>query len=547
MEKLEIIIALANERNIDQVLLEFKEYATAADIELVRRAIRAIGRCAIKLEKSAERCIHVLLELIENGFNPVVQESIIVIKDIFRKYPNRYESIIGKLCQNLDTLDEPEAKAAMIWIIGEYAKKIENSGALLRGFLENFLDEPVEVQLQLLTATVKLFLHRPKNSKSMLLSVLNLATKECDDPDLRDRGFIYWRLLSDGPKAAEGVVLIEKPQITDDTHTFDPEILNDLIAQLSNVASVYHKPADTFVKNRKAGSHLKKSKASPAPAPEPDIPPVETLNISEPAPVVDLLGIGETQSPSPPASNHSSVSLEKTPDEKTTAKIVLPPESGDGMGVALCYVLSGGQLFMEFSIINKSQAPLSNFALQLNVNIVGFKLASPLSLQNPIAPGQSTVTRVPLQFSAPPPNASPSPHLQIALKNNVKIYYFQDLIPFKFVFSADGEMEKSEFLGTWKSLPDSSEVSKSIQKVRTNNASAIQQFLGQNNIFTIACRPLNEKTVLYMSAKLQQVPILIELTFPASSPGCICVTKTPDTAKAQVTQSVLSALLSAPQ
>ena len=281
MEKLEIIIMLANAKNIDQVLLEFKEYATAADIEFVRRAIRAIGRCAIKLESSAEKCIHVLLELIENGFNPVVQESIIVIKDIFRKYPNRYESIIGKLCQNLDTLDEPEAKAAMIWIIGEYAKKIENAGPLLKGFLENFLDEPVQVQLQLLTATVKLFLHRPKNSKSMLVNVLNLATKECDDPDLRDRGFIYWRLLSDGPQAAAGVVLTEKPQIDDDTSRFDPEILDDLVSEISNVAAVYHKPAETFIKFRRAGAHLKKKKqtASAQKESEPDDIPIETLTI----------------------------------------------------------------------------------------------------------------------------------------------------------------------------------------------------------------------------------------------------------------------------
>ncbi len=50
--------------------------------------------------------------------NYVVQEAIIVIKDIFRRYPNRYESIIATLCENLDTLDEPEAKASMIWIIG---------------------------------------------------------------------------------------------------------------------------------------------------------------------------------------------------------------------------------------------------------------------------------------------------------------------------------------------------------------------------------------------------------------------------------------------
>ena len=49
MEKLEIMIKLASERNVDQVLMELKEYSTEVDVEFVRRAVRAIGRCAIKL------------------------------------------------------------------------------------------------------------------------------------------------------------------------------------------------------------------------------------------------------------------------------------------------------------------------------------------------------------------------------------------------------------------------------------------------------------------------------------------------------------------
>ena len=74
--------------DIFQVLLEFKEYATEVDVDFVRKAVRAIGRCAIKLERAAERCISVLLELIKIKVNYVVQEAIIVIKDIFRRYPN---------------------------------------------------------------------------------------------------------------------------------------------------------------------------------------------------------------------------------------------------------------------------------------------------------------------------------------------------------------------------------------------------------------------------------------------------------------------------
>jgi hypothetical protein len=179
------------------------------------------------------------------------------LQDIFRRYPNRYESIIATLCDNLESLDEPEAKASMIWIIGEekatdgqlgveeggdrpasltrqavlkpllrlgqggpgptparppqhlsrlrttrllnvgartrlcslllthtqththvtctrkqtlhahiqppgeYAERIDNADELLETFLETFPEETAPVQLQLLTATVKLFLKKP--------------------------------------------------------------------------------------------------------------------------------------------------------------------------------------------------------------------------------------------------------------------------------------------------------------------------------------------------------------------------------------------------
>lgn len=77
--------------------------------------------------------------------NYVVQEAIVVIKDIFRKYPNRYESIIATLCENLDTLDEPEARASMVWIIGEYAERIDNADELLESFVDGFHDENTQV------------------------------------------------------------------------------------------------------------------------------------------------------------------------------------------------------------------------------------------------------------------------------------------------------------------------------------------------------------------------------------------------------------------
>jgi hypothetical protein len=44
------------------------------------QAVRAIGRCAVSLDKAAEKCVNVLLELIQTKVNYVVQEAICVIK-----------------------------------------------------------------------------------------------------------------------------------------------------------------------------------------------------------------------------------------------------------------------------------------------------------------------------------------------------------------------------------------------------------------------------------------------------------------------------------
>lgn len=62
--------------------------------------------------------------------------------------PFRYESVIATLCENLDSLDEPEARAAMIWIVGEYAERIDNADELLESFLEGFHDESTQVVLR---------------------------------------------------------------------------------------------------------------------------------------------------------------------------------------------------------------------------------------------------------------------------------------------------------------------------------------------------------------------------------------------------------------
>jgi len=46
----------------------------------VRKSIKAIGQCAIKIESAAERCVNVLMDLINTRVSYVVQEAVVVMK-----------------------------------------------------------------------------------------------------------------------------------------------------------------------------------------------------------------------------------------------------------------------------------------------------------------------------------------------------------------------------------------------------------------------------------------------------------------------------------
>ena len=164
---------LVSDETVSQVLSELKEYSAEVDLEFVRQAIQAIGTCAIQFRDVARDSVTILLQLIESQINYVVQEAIIVMKDIFRAYPNHFEYTLPTLCEGLTSLDQPEAKAALIWIVGEYAARIENASLLIETFCEMFTDEPETVQLQLLTTSVKAFIQL-KDSRSQHLSLIHI-------------------------------------------------------------------------------------------------------------------------------------------------------------------------------------------------------------------------------------------------------------------------------------------------------------------------------------------------------------------------------------
>lgn len=250
--KLECLYLLANKETLPRILEELEQYATDIDIQMSRKAIRAIGNLAVKLDEgSAGDCVAALLDLLEFGVDYVVQEIISVFRNILRKHPNQFKSSIKDLVKFTDSVQEPESKNAMIWIITNYSEDLPNYLEIFQMFSSNLLEENLDVQFSILNSSVKFFVRSPTpETENVCMQVLRTCTEEINNPDLRGRAFMYWSLLSlaqtqktrlISSDSIRNVVDGDLPVIELNTK-LDPIVLEELELNIGSIASIYLKP-----------------------------------------------------------------------------------------------------------------------------------------------------------------------------------------------------------------------------------------------------------------------------------------------------------------
>lgn len=251
--KLEIIYLLADEYNVGVVFRELEEYATEIDANMSRKAIRAFGNLAIKLEVTAQQSVDTLIDLLSDNVPHIVQECIVVLKNVLRKYPGRFDYAIDPAVRNYEIIEERDAKASICWIVGQYSEQIPDAQKIITSFVLSFNDSPLEVQYVILTAVVKYYVKFPSQGEGPLLKVLKKATEVSDNPDVRDRGFFYWRMITnpvnagtngDFQKKTKEVVIDPEPLISSENENIDPTILEELELNIGTLVSVYLKSVE---------------------------------------------------------------------------------------------------------------------------------------------------------------------------------------------------------------------------------------------------------------------------------------------------------------
>ncbi|KAJ1677093.1 beta-adaptin, partial [Spiromyces aspiralis] len=235
-EKLSILVRICSESSAGQLMTELREYAKEVDVDFVRRSIQAIGQVGIRFESVAQQCSRELLDIIKTKVEYAVEEAMSVFRDLYRRYPGQFSDALKPICECFEIVASPEAKSALVWIIGEHAQSIPGVGRYLEMLEPEFLNDDENVQLATVHAAVKYFLKKPQEGNELVLRVLKTATEMCADPDVRDRAYIYWRLLSADSNAARQVVLTKKPIIRPRQSNVSSEQLREFISELGSIA-----------------------------------------------------------------------------------------------------------------------------------------------------------------------------------------------------------------------------------------------------------------------------------------------------------------------
>ncbi|KAJ7475683.1 adaptin N terminal region-domain-containing protein [Mycena latifolia] len=222
-DKIKVLLRLANLDTHQAILREFIDYADDPDDEVVSDAIRAIGNCAHFTPECTQQCLSALIAMIKNPRDAVVSSAVLVLKYLVQAQLSASSSsaiaavaatpqqspltIISHLARRIDDIRHPQARACVLWLVGQYSASTEPSAGpegvvewapdVLRKSAKGFSAEPPMVKLQIITLAAKLLVLCPSDRTLSLISgyVFSLAKYDLNY-DVRDRARMVMSLLS---------------------------------------------------------------------------------------------------------------------------------------------------------------------------------------------------------------------------------------------------------------------------------------------------------------------------------------------------------------
>lgn len=173
------------------ILSELEHFTKASDAELVRESVRAVGRCAQSDSSTSTRCLRLLLNKISSPDGILVAESLTVIRHLIQQNPSSHTRTIVRLAKNLDTMTNPQARASIIWLVGEFAGVADEENIapdVLRILAKGFASESEAAKLQIVLLAAKVYVHHLNRNQEEANGAPEFSQEAVDSSNPSEQG-----------------------------------------------------------------------------------------------------------------------------------------------------------------------------------------------------------------------------------------------------------------------------------------------------------------------------------------------------------------------
>ncbi|XP_056278333.1 AP-4 complex subunit beta-1 isoform X3 [Pseudoliparis swirei] len=169
--KMQVLVELVNDDNVDLILDELRGYCTDVSPDTAQAAISAIGRIG---RSYSDRCLEILTGLLGLKQELITSAVVQTMCDLVWVCPQCSDAVCSSLEGSEDILQESQGRRALLWLLASYGQRLSSAPYTLEGFIDGVRSEAsLGVKMELLTATMRLFLSRPAETQDMLGRLLH--------------------------------------------------------------------------------------------------------------------------------------------------------------------------------------------------------------------------------------------------------------------------------------------------------------------------------------------------------------------------------------
>lgn len=245
--KLDLFVLLTNSNNGFDLAEEACQYARDRNDDVARHAVRTMGRIATKAEQ-VDGILDRLLIFLSHRRNSIIGEAVVAFADALSSFPDAAAICVPSILQvDCHDLQVPDARAAFLWILGQFGEMDQESPYVLESLADSFEKERYNVKIEMLTASLKLFCKRPPECLPGFRKILSTALKD-SHYFISERASMYSKLLENfGKDVAHRIVEPKLAYSQVHESVVSEELRDKLFDEWNTLSVVYGAPSVTFI------------------------------------------------------------------------------------------------------------------------------------------------------------------------------------------------------------------------------------------------------------------------------------------------------------